>query len=73
MGSQYPSLEDISRSCIMVNFNKEESEALNRMWINVRCFNIHDVPIWAWVLTAAVVAVLIGLYIRKRRYIASLT
>ena len=72
MVSQYPSQEDISRSCIMLNFDKEESEAFNRMWINVRCFNIRNVPVWVWILTAAALAALIGLYIRRRIYIRSL-
>ena len=72
MVSQYPSQEDISRSCIMLNFDKEESEALNRMWINVRCFNIRNVPGWVWVLTAVALAALIGLYLRRRIYIRSL-
>ncbi len=54
--AQYPPEEDIRRSSIMVYFDAEENEAINRMWINVRCFNIHDVPVWVWILTAAALA-----------------
>ena len=67
LASQYPSGEAISRSSIMVFFDNAKNEAINRMWINVRCFNIMDVPVWIWVLTAAAAAALAALYIRGRR------
>jgi len=51
LSAQYPSREAIARSSIMVYFNKEQNEAINKMWISVRCFNIYDVPGWAWILT----------------------
>lgn len=56
--AQYPTQEAIARSSIMVYFNEEQNEAINQMWISVRCFNIYDVPVWAWVLTVCAVAVL---------------
>ncbi len=40
----------------MTYFNEEQNAAINRMWINVRCFNIHDVPVWVWILLAAAAA-----------------
>ena len=40
----------------MIFFDSEKNDAINQMWINVRCFNIHDVPVWAWVLALAVLA-----------------
>lgn len=68
LSAQYPTQETIARSSIMVYFNDEQNEAINQMWISVRCFNIHDVPVWAWVLiAAAVVAAAAVLVVRKRR------
>lgn len=58
LSAQYPTREAIARSSIMVYFNDEQNEAINQMWISVRCFNIHDVPVWAWILTACMVVVL---------------
>ena len=51
----------------MVYFDSEKNEAINQMWINVRCFNIYDVPIWAWANAIAVIVVLIALYIRIKK------
>ncbi|HAE45548.1 MAG TPA: spermidine/putrescine ABC transporter substrate-binding protein, partial [Lachnospiraceae bacterium] len=65
--AQYPTQEAISRSSIMVYFDSEKNEAINQMWINVRCFNIYDVPIWAWAIAIAAVAVLLVLYVRVRK------
>lgn len=56
--AQYPTQEAIERSSIMVYFNKEQNEAINQMWISVRCFNIYDVPVWAWVLAVCIIAAL---------------
>lgn len=56
--AQYPTQEAIERSSIMIYFNKEQNEAINQMWISVRCFNIYDVPAWAWVLAVCIIAVL---------------
>ena len=67
LGAQYPSREAIHRSSIMVFFNAEKNEAINQMWINVRCFNIHDVPPAVWVLTAAAAAALLWAFWSHRR------
>lgn len=53
--AQYPAKEAISRSSIMVCFDEEQTSAINQMWINVRCYNIHDIPVWVWVLAGAAV------------------
>ena len=51
--AQYPSQEMIDRTSIMIYFDAATSEVINQMWINVRCYNINKVPVWAWVLAAA--------------------
>ena len=65
--AQYPSQEVIARSSIMVYFDSETNQAINEMWIHVRCFEIGDIPTGVWVLAAAVACVLIGFGIRSVR------
>lgn len=61
--SQYPSSEVISRASIMGYFDDKETKNINQMWINVRCFNLKDVPAWVWIalgvgiISAAVFAI----------------
>lgn len=69
LSAQYPAQEVISRSSIMIYFNQEQNEMINQMWISVRCFNIYDIPVWAWIAAAACVGVLTVLIIRNRRKI----
>ena len=65
LGAQYPSREDIERTCIMRYFDAAQSEATNRMWVNVRCFNINNLPWWGWLLTAAGAAGVAWMAIRR--------
>lgn len=65
--SQYPTQEAISKSSIMVYFDSDKNDVINQMWINVRCFNLYDVPVWAWAIAAAVAAVLIYLFVRMKQ------
>ncbi|MCR5160371.1 MAG: extracellular solute-binding protein [Lachnospiraceae bacterium] len=67
LGAQYPSKEAIARSSIMIFFDSEKNEAINQMWINVRCFNIHDVPPLVWVLAVVAAAGLLYLFLSERR------
>ena len=67
LGAQYPSADAMARSSIMVYFDSEKNDAINQMWINVRCFNIYDVPVWAWVLTVCVLCVLGWLFFRAKQ------
>ena len=66
LGAQYPSEEAISRSSIMVFFDGEKNDTINQMWINVRCFNILDVPVWIWVITVLALAALLYVYLSAR-------
>ena len=65
LNGAYPPVDAIRRSSIMVCFNEEQTAAINRMWINVRCFSIADVQWWAWIITAVVAAGIIYLILRK--------
>lgn len=49
LSASYPSEEAISRSSLMVCFDEEQNQAINQMWINVRCCNIYDIPVRVWV------------------------
>jgi len=57
--AQYPDEETISRSSIMTYFDDSQNEAINQMWIGVRCYNIHDIPAWVWGL-AVITALCLG-------------
>lgn len=65
--TQYPSEEVIGRTAVMGYFDETETKNINQMWINIRCFNIADVPTGVWIFTVAVILVLIALYIHHRR------
>ncbi len=65
LGAQYPSTETIRRSSIMRYFTPEQSEQTNRMWVNVRCYNIKNVPVWGWGLMLVAAAGIVWLAVRK--------
>ena len=61
--AQYPPDDVMRRSSIMVCFDDEQTKAINQMWINVRCYNIKNVPVWGWIIAAAVFAGIIYLVV----------
>ena len=65
--AQYPTKEDMARSSIMVCFDNETNEKINQMWINVRCFNLLDVPVWVWILIVLAIIAGIVLYFRAKK------
>jgi len=65
LSAQYPSQEVIRRASIMVYFNEEQSERINRMWIRIRCFNIQSVPVWVWIAIGAVI--ILGVFFGYQR------
>lgn len=69
--AQYPSEEMLHRSSIMVYFDPATSEVINQMWINVRCCNINKIPVWCWILTAAIVLGIVIMIVKKKREDAS--
>ena len=69
--AQYPDYDSISRTSIMVYFDDDANAAVNNMWVQVRCYNILDIPAWAWicafVVIVAAIAALFGRYRKKHR------
>lgn len=63
--SQYPPQEIIERAAIMRYFDADANKAINQMWINVRCFNIADVPMGIWIALLVVLLVLVWMRYRK--------
>ena len=55
LAAQYPSVEEINRSAVMLNFDDEASKNINQMWINVRCFNLSQIAAKTWVVAACVI------------------
>ena len=43
LGAQYPTVDTIKRCAVMQDFSGDSYEKINRMWIDVRCFNIFEV------------------------------
>ncbi|MBR5046948.1 MAG: ABC transporter substrate-binding protein [Eubacterium sp.] len=64
--SQYPDENTIRRSSIMDYFDKETTDKLNQMWINVRCYSIYKIPAWVWILTGLGIAAVLCYLLRKR-------
>ena len=65
LSAQYPSVDVIKRASIMRCFDTEQNAAINRMWVNVRCYNARRMPVWGWVLTALGIFGIVLLVIRK--------
>ena len=66
LGAQYPSVDVMNRSAIMRYVDTEENAAVNRMWIEVRCYNIKNVPVYIWIVTALAVVAAIAVLIRGK-------
>lgn len=67
LGAQYPSQDAIERSAVMEYFDEDATKDINQMWINIRCYNIKDVPTWAWFIVAAVIGALAGVIVYHKR------
>lgn len=64
--AQYPNKEVIDRSSIMIYFDDVQNEAINAMWISVRCFNILNTPIWIWILLGVAIIACITVIVMKK-------
>lgn len=58
--TQYPSEEVISRAAVMGYFNEEETHNINQMWINIRCLDVRDIPLWCVLLTLGIIAAVLA-------------
>lgn len=58
--AQYPPQDVMHRTVVMRYFDEDASKLINRMWINVRCFDIRDVPVVVWVLVLFAIMALLG-------------
>lgn len=65
--AQYPSWEVLQRSAVMEYFDADTNKAINRMWINVRCFNISEVPVGVWLLVLLLVLAALGVRYSNKR------
>lgn len=63
--AQYPDADVMARASIMRYFPPTENALINKMWVNVRCYNIYDLPVWGWGLLGLSVLGLIYLAVRK--------
>ncbi|MDE6619293.1 MAG: extracellular solute-binding protein [Lachnospiraceae bacterium] len=63
--SQYPPQDVMDRTAIMRYFDADANKAINQMWINVRCFDIYDVPVGVWMALLAGLLMLIWMGYRK--------
>lgn len=64
--AQYPPEDVLARSAIMQYFDEDASKKVNGMWINVRCYNINEVPVWVWGLVIIIILVIILLAVKSK-------
>ena len=56
----------MDRSAVMWYFDGDTNARVNRMWINVRCFNAKNIPIWVIVLLVAILGGAVFVIVRTR-------
>lgn len=69
LGAQYPSTENMHRTSIMQYFNSAKSQAINSMWVNVRCYNIRSMPWWGWGLAGLSLIGILWMAVQKLQLI----
>ncbi len=65
--AQYPPEEVMDRSSIMQYFDADANARINRMWINVRCYNINKMPVWGWCIIGVLVILAGAAFFYSRR------
>ncbi len=66
LAAQYPSEEVLNRASIMIYFDDETNATINQMWIHVRCFNISQIPIWAYLVAVWLLFVGFGIFVIRK-------
>jgi spermidine/putrescine transport system substrate-binding protein len=69
LSAAYPPEDVIDRSSIMVYFNDQQNADINRMWVNVRCYDIRRAPVWGWLLLGAVLIAAVWYLLKRKRII----
>lgn len=64
--AQYPTADVIGRSAVMWYFDPDANARINRMWINVRCFNARNIPVPFIVVVGVLLAGALFIMIRTR-------
>ncbi len=65
LAAQYPDQDIMRRSSIMLYFPPERNAAINRMWVNVRCYNILHMT-WLSMILSVLTIILFIYFIVKR-------
>ena len=65
--AQYPLEDVIERSTIMEYFDSDVNAQINQMWINVRCYNLSQVPVWGWIIIALAAIGMISFFVYDKR------
>lgn len=64
--AQYPPEEIIERAAVMQYFDGQANQAINQMWINIRCYNIMETPLIVWLLILAAIMAALWFHGMKR-------
>lgn len=67
--AMYPTEEVLKRCAVMMFFDDEANARMNRMWINVRCFNLSSISVYVWlsILGAVIFVILLIVLIRIKK------
>ena len=66
--AQYPTEEVIRRCAVMWYFDDDAQKRINRMWINIRCYDLRK-AVLPLIIVAGIVLILVGVVIiKKYRY-----
>ncbi len=66
LSAQYPLETTMERSAVMQYFDNDANARINQMWINVRCYNIANMPMAVRILIGVVITLIVGGYIYKK-------
>lgn len=66
LSAQYPLETTMERSAVMQYFDNDANTRINQMWINVRCYNISNMPMAVRILIGIAITLIVGGYIYKK-------
>lgn len=65
--TQYPSQEVISRAAVMGYFDEEQTRDINQMWINIRCLDVREIPLWCVLVTLCIVVTVVAAAVLRKK------